>query len=119
MKTFDLEKALNTGKALTRDGREVTQLVKFDIDDSYSLHGVVDDCVSSWTDSGDTWDNETKSDLDLQNIPEKLSGFINVYPNKDCCFYKTLGEAKIASPINLVARIDLSQFNVGHGLEDE
>ena len=120
MKTFDLEKALNTGKALTRDGREVTQLTRFDVYSTFSLRGVLDGNVNSWTDSGDSLSNKIESNLDLQNIPEKLSGCLNIY-NSTGSRHDTLEEAIKASQgcRGLVARIDLSQFSVGHGLEDE
>lgn len=41
MKPFNLERALAGDAVITRDGREVTQLVKFDVESKYKLFGVV------------------------------------------------------------------------------
>lgn len=63
-----------------------------------------------------------KSDTDLFMVPEKLSGFVNFYgdgafggfgtvcDSEEECKVRREGEGKI------LACIDLSQFDVGHGL---
>jgi hypothetical protein len=53
MKPFNLEAALAGAKVVTRDGSEVTQLVKFNIDKAgYVLYGVLKSEVHSWLING-------------------------------------------------------------------
>lgn len=53
MREFNLEKALAGHPVITRDGREVTGLYKFDgITDGYSLFGVLDGVIDGWTCQG-------------------------------------------------------------------
>ena len=53
MKLFNLEAALAGAKVVTRDGSEVTQLVKFNIDKAgYVLYGVLESEVHSWLING-------------------------------------------------------------------
>jgi hypothetical protein len=52
MKPFNLEEALNGAKVVTRDGREVTQLTKFNADEDETLFGVVNKEIASWKDDG-------------------------------------------------------------------
>jgi hypothetical protein len=53
-KPFNLEKALNGAKVVTRDGREVTQLTCFDTSDNYeySLYGVIGKDICCWARTG-------------------------------------------------------------------
>ena len=52
MKPFNLEEALNGAKVITRDGRFVTQLIKFNADEGETLYGVVSNEIVSWMDDG-------------------------------------------------------------------
>lgn len=52
MKPFDLEKALSGAPVITRDGREVTQLTKFDITVGIALVGVLNGGVKRWYGDG-------------------------------------------------------------------
>ena len=121
---FDLEKALKGGKAITRDGREVTQLTKFHINENahaHALAGVVagGSNVTTFREDGRFLEYEA-SYLDLQNIPEKLSGFINVYEDgsvSNCHVNLERAMAHLGPEVQAI--IDFSQFNVGHGLDDK
>jgi hypothetical protein len=113
---FDLEKALAGEKVITRDGREVTQITRFKgvIDNCESIYALLDGEVISFYDTGDYSDGYSSKDLFM--APKKLSGFINV--NVD----KLTGEITIKLDTTGIvgskttARIDLSQFEEGHGL---
>lgn len=63
MKPFDLEAALAGAKVITKDGREVKQLTKFDTDISRCLVGVVDKLLLSWFEDGRYERNGSNSDL--------------------------------------------------------
>ena len=66
MKPFNLEAALRGEKVVTRDGREVTQLVKFDVEDcNRPVVGVVDDSIYKWSPKGEWSLAMELSDLDL------------------------------------------------------
>ena len=78
MKTekFDLEKALNGAKVVTRDGREVRQLTKFEgvTTESYSLVGVLGRYMCSWADDGrfnDVFAEQHGKDLFLAVEPQR------------------------------------------------
>lgn len=115
MKPFDLEKALAGEPVVTRDGREVTQVTKFDlIDDVYMIHAVIYGDLESFTLNGE-YSKGKESELDLFMAPKKLSGFINVYADS-ANIYKTKDEADEKSAYDRTACIDLSQFEKGHGL---
>ncbi len=80
LEKFDLEKALNGTKVVTRDGREVTQLSKFNTYRKLCLYGVVDDEVECWTIDGQYTDNSSCSmDLFLESKVESV--WVNVYSN--------------------------------------
>ena len=116
MNKFDLEKALAGEKVITRDGLKVTQLVNFEGvgDRCESIYAMVGGKVVSYYGCGNYTGNH--SPLDLFMAPKKLSGFINV--NVD----GLTGEITIKlDTVGVVgskttARIDLSQFEEGHGL---
>ncbi len=54
MKPFNLEKALAGEPVITRDGRPVTQLIKFEaiVEDGYVIYGVVNNKIFNFLDSG-------------------------------------------------------------------
>ena len=79
MKTekFDLEKALNGAKVVTRDGREVRQLTKFKgvTTESHSLVGVLGGYMCSWADDGrfnDVFAEQQGKDLFLAVEPQSI-----------------------------------------------
>jgi hypothetical protein len=83
LKKFDLEKALNGAKVVTRNGREVLQLTKFECINLYSLVGVVDGAIKRWTEQG-KFDTEHvgESHLDLFLAVEPQRIWANVFKNK-------------------------------------
>jgi hypothetical protein len=83
LEKFDLEKALNGAKVVTRDGREVTQLTKFETSDIMTIYGVVDGEVYGWDKNGtygypSLFDND--NELFLAVEPESI--WVNVYCHK-------------------------------------
>ena len=117
---FDLEKALAGEKVITRDGLEVTQLVNFEGvgDRCESIYAMVGGKVISYYGCGNYTGNH--SPLDLFMAPKKLSGFINVYADGDVGYLMhdtkegaVFGRSKYQT---VIACIDLSQFEEGHGL---
>jgi len=118
---FDLEKALAGDKVVTRDGREVTQLVNFVVMTDRSLCGVLDKELCTWLIDGSRY----VSGVPVENYrlfmaPKKLSGFVNVY---DDGRHGTVHKTKTAADewaedmprdcIRLTC-IDLSQFEEAH-----
>ena len=78
-KPFNLEEALNGAKVVTRSGREVTQLHKFNVEKSHSLWGVLDEDIHSWTINGEFWDKETSHSRDLLLVVEPKKFWVNMY----------------------------------------
>lgn len=72
MKPFNVEDALNGAPVCTRDGRPVTQLVKFDCDDHWAIFGVVNKRCVSWSRTGQA----PRSALDLFMAPLKKNGWV-------------------------------------------
>lgn len=115
---FNLERALAGDKVVTRDGREVTQLVKFDSGNQLCLYGVTRNMIRAWYGNGKE-DGDKRHDLFM--APDKLKGFVNVYTDTSANFkfldaYVTRNEADICAETGRIACIDLSQFNEGEGL---
>ena len=84
MKTrpFNLEEALNGAKVVTRDGREVRQLTKFEgvTTESHSLVGVLGMYMCSWADDGrfnDVFGEPQGKDLFIAVEPQSI--WVNVY----------------------------------------
>jgi len=84
MKTrpFNLEEALNGAKVVTRDGREVRQLTKFEgvTTESYSLVGVLGRYMCSWADDGrfnDVFGEQQSKDLFIAVGPQRK--WVNLY----------------------------------------
>jgi hypothetical protein len=79
-KPFNLEEALNGAKVVTRDGREVSQLTKFEGSKDYQLAGVTDGVLYTWTEQGGYYtDRQSNSDLFL--AVETQSICVNVFMN--------------------------------------
>jgi hypothetical protein len=120
MKTekFDLEKALNGAKVVTRDGREVRQLTKFEgvTTESYSLVGVLGRYMCSWADDGrfnDVFAEQHGKDLFLAVEPQRQ--WVNLYKDAKGNFgmgkwCHSLEEAKysIDPSLNFIKTIEIT-----------
>ncbi len=114
---FNLEQALNGAKVITRDGREATQLTYFsDVINEIKLYAVVDGNVFGYSEDGGF--RGVCNPLDLFMAPEMMSGFICYHCDGACHYFKEKPNKEMYSD-GLMAIIDLSQFPVGYGLEDE
>ena len=78
LKPFDLEKALAGEPVVTRDGQEVTQLKKFDVDGE-PLVGVHDGTIETWEIDGSYINHTQESLLDLFMAPVEKVVWVNVY----------------------------------------
>ena len=123
MKAFNLEQALAGKKIITRDGREITQLVTFKTASGEVIYGldVENDHVEQWLIDGRYHNTKNDCGGDLFMAPKILGGFINVYNNlsKPFSLHATKMEANTIdnmASVHRVALIDLSQFEEGHGL---
>jgi hypothetical protein len=76
MKPFNIDEALAGKPVTTTDGREVTQLIKFEISSNYKLTGVVDGELKKFTIYGKSYSECTK---DLVMATEKKSIWVNVF----------------------------------------
>ncbi|PHS02420.1 MAG: hypothetical protein COA78_21100 [Blastopirellula sp.] len=119
---FDLEKALAGEKVVTRDGREVAQLVRFkcSIDETYPVTCVLDGMIERYRDSGGYSEINQNHCSDLFMAPKKLSGFVNIYiPHGEDEVFTVHCERRHADKVagsSRVACIDLSQFEQGYGI---
>jgi hypothetical protein len=78
LEKFDLEKALNGAKIVTRDGREVTQLTKFKDAEDYPLGAVIEGKIQSWNIDGYYYiEEESDTDLFLAVEPQRI--WVNAY----------------------------------------
>ena len=81
LEKFNLEKALNGTKVVTRDGREVTQLTKFEgIAAGYSLVGVLKKGLNAWTIEG-RYSQDSTSNMDLFLEGKVRRAWVNIYGN--------------------------------------
>lgn len=99
LEKFDLEKALNGAKVVTREGREVTQFTKFEIDSKFPLHGVVGSKLYSWMIDGYFKENNDCSSIDLFLAVEPQRIWSNVYKHENGNiwlggYYRSLLDAK-------------------------
>ena len=121
---FNLERALAGDPVVTRDGRKVTQLVKFETESGGILLGldVGNDYVDSWLIDGRYRDGG-ECGADLFMAPKKLSGFVNVFACEGGSLltapHNTRENADtfiVENSLYRVACIDLSTIEEGHGL---
>jgi hypothetical protein len=113
---FDLEKALNGAKVVTRDGHEVTQLTKFEsVNDDYPVLGVLDNNLQAWTRQGKFNTNHEESDADLFLAVEPQRKWVNLYKDVegDFCLGQwchSLEEAKhlIDPSLNFIKTIEIT-----------
>jgi hypothetical protein len=101
-KPFDLERALAGDPVVTREGRTVTQLVKFDVGGAIDVvYGVFDGHISSWSVNGRYWsDCESKHDIFM--APKKRTVWVNLYGDGLCYRYDSKAEADEASASNRI-----------------
>jgi len=78
MEKFNLERALAGEPVCTRDGRDVTQLVKFDIDSDYQIWGVINQFMYGWDLDGKN-SNLKDTPTDLFMKPKENAIWVNVY----------------------------------------
>ena len=72
MRPFNLEAALAGAPVVTRDGREVTQLVMFDCHDNLPVAGVLDGIIHLWSIEGKSGPYK----FDLFMAPTKKTGWV-------------------------------------------
>jgi hypothetical protein len=82
MKPFNLEAALRGEPVATRDGRLVTQLTLFNIDDGFPLTGVIRKVRYHWTQDGKAMGDGATSGLDLFMDLVKREGWVNIIRDK-------------------------------------
>lgn len=100
MKKFNLKEALAGAKVVTRDGDEVTDLHKFNVDDKHPVVGVLLGQIQSWTTDGDYWGSDAQHNRDLLMHVEPQRIWVNVYRYPDeslflGCEYKSKETALI------------------------
>lgn len=79
-KKFDLQKALAGDKVVTRDGREVTEIHRFNtVIDRKNIISVIDGDFRCHYDNGNYFDDSTKSCNDLFMTTTKKSAWLNIY----------------------------------------
>lgn len=114
---FDLEKALSGEKVITRDGRPITQLVKFKTHSGSVLYGF--DCdndhVEQWLVDGSYHDTGGVCGGDLFMAPKKLSGYICYHTDGTTKYFKDK-PVNVMYEDDLTLIVDLSKFEEGHGL---
>jgi hypothetical protein len=114
LEKFNLEKALNGAKIVTRDGREVTQLTKFEDAEDYSLGAVLEGKIQSWSIDGYCYIEE-KSNTDLFLVVEPQRIWINIYRSPTLGVYsgpswssKELALSKIDKTVELIKTIEIT-----------
>ena len=84
MRPFNLEAALAGAPVQTRDGRPVTQLVKFDCDDRFCIAGVVSRLLYLWDEDGTPYHIGVDEGRHLCMAPVKKTGWVARYEYKFC-----------------------------------
>ena len=84
LEKFDLEKVIHGAKVVTRDGREVLELTKFENLGELPLVGVVDGDLETWTIKGRYSEGETSNmDLFLVGRVKRIWANVMKYANGD------------------------------------
>lgn len=86
MKKFDLEKALSGGRVITRNGKEVTGLHLFGVENNFPLFGIVDGEIRRWSKEGRIFIDVVETKFDLFMPGEKKTMWVNVYKDGDGSF---------------------------------
>jgi hypothetical protein len=113
MIAFNLERALAGEPVITRDGKEVTQLTKFDLTEtSYLIFGILENDVRRWTIEGKyLLGEEDRNDLFMK--PEENAIWVNVYKRSDgrlfvdSCSFQSEAAAKIGMGSNYLKTIKI------------
>jgi len=84
MKPFDLSAAVAGAPVQTRDGRPVTQLVKFDCYNTAPLRGVTNKVIRAWDEKGLS---DCGDILDLFMATVKKTGWVARYAHDDGTTY--------------------------------
>jgi len=78
LEKFDLEKVIHGAKVVTRDGREVLELTKFENLGELPLVGVVDGDLETWSIKG-KYSRDIASNMDLCIVGKVQSIWVNIY----------------------------------------
>lgn len=114
LKPFNLEKALAGEKVVTRDGRNVVEIVKLSkAVGSQSVIAVKEDGNwASYSSDGYSWAEGSLLDNDLFMAPTKKQGWMNIYSSHTCNvmagggnIYKTYQEAVENSMDGLITTV--------------
>ena len=114
LEKFNLEKALNGAKVVTRGGLEVTQLTKFQgLGILRTLVGVLGGCMKTWCSNG-TFRGGEEHILDLFLAVEPKSIWVNVYKYNDGDLHlggphKTKEEAIINHTAGYIKTIEITE----------
>ena len=82
LEKFNLEKALNGFKVVTRDGREVTGLRKLEATKGYPLAGVLEGSIHSWRIDGSYFAPLAEYHADLFLFGSQVRrAWVNIYGN--------------------------------------
>jgi hypothetical protein len=101
-KPFNLERALAGDPVVTRHGKPVTQLTKFDYDGEYVLRGVLEGNLVGWLENGCYYSSGEWS-YDLFMAPKKRTVWVNLYGDGwSCYWHDTKAEADEASARNRI-----------------
>jgi hypothetical protein len=79
MEEFNLERALSGEPVCTRDGRDVTQLIRFKCEEKMKLFGVLDEGVHYWNDDGSWKVDSDTNNKDLFMKPKENAIWVNVH----------------------------------------
>jgi len=89
MEQFNLERALAGEPVITRNGKEVTQLVYFhDVIHKDCVYGVIGNQIKNWCIDGKFFhDDPNEFGADLFMKPKENAIWVNVYKNKNGILY--------------------------------
>jgi hypothetical protein len=80
MKTFDLQKALEGEKVVTRGGKKVTQVTMFDVNNYFLLAAVIEGELFKFLENGKVNSSGVESQNDL--FMAETGSWINLFYNK-------------------------------------
>ena len=89
LKPFNLQEALeNPERVITRDGRKITQLTKFEVDNLFSTFCIIDGILHCFTVDG-MYHNGCESKYDLFLLPQTKTVWVVVVKYLDIILTKT------------------------------
>jgi hypothetical protein len=106
----------------TREGKDVTQLHKFECKSEYPIHGVCEGDVESWEKNG-TYGGHSDNPQDLFIVWDEeqliLEGWLNVYGNGNANYHPTKEDAENDASTGRIACIPVKiPYTKGEGLSD-